>query len=191
MAKRKQRREQKTKLQGIPKRAPGRPSKYKPEFVAQAQKLCELGATDREIAKFFGVSDDSLLRWRYLYPEFCGAMRTGKDACDDRVMHSLYHKAVGYSFDSVKIMQHEGSPLIVPYVEHVPPSDTAIAFWLKNRRPNEWRDKIEHTGPEGGAIKVEIVRFSEIAKPVDPPALPNAPLELPGERGEEGGSGSA
>ena len=34
-----------------------------------------------------------------------------------------------------------------PYVEHVPPSDVACIFWLKNRRPDLWRDthQLEHT----------------------------------------------
>jgi hypothetical protein len=46
----------------------------------------------------------------------------------------------GYSYDAVKIFQVEGRPLIVPYVEHVPPDPTAMIFWLKNRRKDRWRD---------------------------------------------------
>ena len=41
----------------------GRPKKYDPEFAKQASKLCELGATDYELAKFFGVSTLTVQRW--------------------------------------------------------------------------------------------------------------------------------
>lgn len=118
----------------------GRPSKYKPEFAGQAEKLCKLGATDIEVADFFGVSDRTIYRWQADHEEFCQALKAGKDECDDRVERSLYHKAVGYTFDSEKVFQHQGEIVRAPVKEHVPPSDTAAIFWLKNRRPDQWRD---------------------------------------------------
>lgn len=50
----------------------------------------------------------------------------------------------GYSYDAVKIFQHNGKPVKVPYVEHVPPDTTACIFWLKNRKPEAWRDVKDH-----------------------------------------------
>ena len=134
----------------------GRPSKYQPEFAAQARKLCEIGATDEEMAEFFGVSVRTLYRWKLESEEFRQALKVGKDAADDRVEASLYHKAVGYTFAAVKILVHEGAPVYAPYREHVAPDTTAALFWLKNRRPDKWRDRREQvlTGPDGGAIQV-------------------------------------
>lgn len=124
----------------------GRPTDYKPEFVIQAQKLCELGATDVELADFFGVSGRTIYRWQIKYPDFCQALKTGKEAVDDRVERSLFHKAVGYTFESEKIFQHQGEIVRAATREHVPPDTTAMIFWLKNRRPHYWRDvhKVEH-----------------------------------------------
>lgn len=124
----------------------GRPSVFKTEFVEQAEKLCVLGATDAEIADFFKINVGTLYRWKGQHPQFCEALKSGKAASDDRVERSLYHKAIGYTFDAVKIMQYEGAPVIVPYKEHVPPDTTAAIFWLKNRRRNDWRDiqRVEH-----------------------------------------------
>ena len=48
-----------------------RPSKYKPEFAAQAAKLCALGATDVEIADFFEVDVRTIHRWKGEFEEFC------------------------------------------------------------------------------------------------------------------------
>jgi hypothetical protein len=137
-----------------PKHAGGRPTKYKPEFVEQAAKLCELAATDVELADFFEVTVTTLNRWKIEYPEFCASIKEGKEASDARVERSLYQRAVGYTFDAVKIMtvsegNNQGSRIEeVPYREHVPPDTTAQIFWLKNRKRADWRDKqdIEHSG---------------------------------------------
>lgn len=128
--------------------AGGRPSKYSDEFAAQATKLCELGATDWEVASFFGVTARTIYRWQTLHPEFCQALKVGKAEADERVERSLYHKANGYSFRAVKIMQDKGVVIEAPYIEHVPPDTTACIFWLKNRRPEQWREKVdlEHRG---------------------------------------------
>lgn len=134
----------------------GRPTKYSPTFVTQGQKLAEMGATDREVAEFFGISESMLYRYQHVHPEFREALKVGKEAADDRVEKALYRKAIGYSHDAVKIMQSQGAELVVPYTEHVPPDTTACIFWLKNRRRGEWRDKVdhEHAGPNGGAIAI-------------------------------------
>lgn len=119
----------------------GRPSSYKPEYAEQAIKLCRLGATDVELADFFKVDRTTIWRWSNQHEEFCNALKTGKEAADERVAHSLYHRAIGYTFDSVKIFNANGVILEAPYREHAPPDTTAAIFWLKNRRPDEWRDK--------------------------------------------------
>lgn len=142
----------------------GRPSSYKPEFAGQARKLCELGATDIEIADFFEVSDRTVYRWQIKYPEFCQALKAGKDVADDRVERALYHKATGYTFQSEKIFQHQGDIIRATTREHVPPDATSMIFWLKNRRPDQWRDKTNHelTG-ENGAPLIPIINL--IGKP--------------------------
>lgn len=129
-------------------RNPGRQSTYNPEFAAQAEKLCALGATDIEIAQFFDISDRTLYRWKLKYPELCQSLKVGKEAADERVIRSLYHKATGYTFSSEKVFQFQGEIVRAKTVEHVPPDTTACIFWLKNRRPEDWREKVdvEHSG---------------------------------------------
>jgi hypothetical protein len=76
-----------------PSNPEGRPSKYRPEYAEQAKTLCEYGATDIEIAKFFKVSGRTIYRWQIEFPEFCQALKIGKSVSDDRVERSLYHRA--------------------------------------------------------------------------------------------------
>jgi hypothetical protein len=129
----------------------GRPSKFKPEMAEQARRLCELGATDREVADFFHVSESTLNLWKLDHPGFSESLKLGKDAPDNRVEKSLYRRALGYSHEAVKIFADPktGAEQIVPFTEHYPPDTTAAIFWLKNRKPAEWRDRQELTGAEG------------------------------------------
>lgn len=134
-------------------KAKGRPSKFKEEYIEQARKLCELGLTDEELARYFEVHVATIYRWQATIPAFCEALKVGKAPADDRVERSLYHKACGYTFDSEKVFNHQGEIVRAKTVEHVPPDTTAAIFWLKNRRKDEWRDRHEHSGPGGGPIE--------------------------------------
>lgn len=147
----------------------GRPPKYKAEYAKQATKIAELGATDREIAEFFDVSDRTIRAWKLRYPGFAAALKLGKDAADDRVERALYQRAVGYSFDSVKVMQFEGVPVIVPIVEHMAPDINAAMYFLNNRRGYKWKSKVEHqvdiTDNLADALKAARERAKKARKP--------------------------
>lgn len=128
----------------------GQPTKYQPAFVAQAEKLARFGATEFEIAQFFDVSLWTIRNWATAHEEFFKALKVGKEAADARVEQTLYRKATGYTFDSVKIFCNaDGDVTRVQYVEHVPPDTTSCIFWLKNRRPQEWRDTRDLTNSDG------------------------------------------
>lgn len=125
-----------------------RPSKYRPEFVEQAAKLCALGATDIEIADFFSVDVRTLHRWKGENPEFCHSLKVSKEIADNRIERSLYAKANGYEHDEVDIRVIMNDIVKTPIRKFYPPDTTACIFWLKNRQPEKWRDKhdVEHTG---------------------------------------------
>lgn len=120
-----------------------RPTKYKPEYVEQAAKLCALAATDQEMADFFEVNVATLNRWKSTYPEFCASIKVAKEHADERVERSLFQRATGYEQDEVKIFMPGGKdePVYAPYRAKIAPDTTACIFWLKNRRPELWRDK--------------------------------------------------
>lgn len=148
----------------------GRPSAYKAAYAKEAKKLAKLGATDAEVADFFSVDVRTIYRWKNVHSEFSQALKIGKDEADDRVRRSLYHRAVGYEQEDVKIFMPGGAdePVYAPYIAKIAPDTTAAIFWLKNRRPDEWRDKREHemSGPNGGPIETVVASPSDRLKEV-------------------------
>lgn len=137
----------------------GAPTKYDEKFIPIARKMCELGATDADIADALDVHLATIYRWKALYPEFCDAIKMGKEIPDDNVEMSLYRKAVGYHIDTVKVFNNQGEALIVPVKEYYPPDTGAIVFYLKNRRPEKWRDKqSDEVAQEQKPIEIRIVK---------------------------------
>ncbi len=122
----------------------GQPTKLTAEIKRQVALICRLGATDADLAKIFDVDERTINNWKEADPQFFQSLKTGKDIADAEIERSLFERAKGYSHAAVKIFQHEGQELIVPYTEHYPPDATSMIFWLKNRKPKEWRDRQEH-----------------------------------------------
>lgn len=128
----------------------GRLSEYNSSYVTKVLEMAERGATDFEIADSLGVSVRTLYRWKAQHDDFRQSLKIAKDVADERVIRSLYQRAIGYEQDAVKIFMPAGAdkPVIAEYVEKIAPDTTAAIFWLKNRKSDEWRDKIhkEHSG---------------------------------------------
>lgn len=72
-------------------------------------------------------------------------LENGKEVIDRQVENSLLKRALGYRYDEVT---YEDGVETKRVTKEVQPDTTAQIFWLKNRKPNEWRDKqnIEHSG---------------------------------------------
>ena len=133
----------------------GRPSKYDPDrHPIWAEGLAKLGKTDEEISTAFGISRSTLLEWKKSHPELSVALKIGKSEADTAVENSLFKRAMGYTYEELKIV-NDGER-VEKTVKQVAPDTTAQIFWLKNRKPDEWRDKVhqEVTGKDGGPVAV-------------------------------------
>lgn len=123
----------------------GRPSEFKEEYIEQAKKLCKLGATDVQIANFFGVCEKTINNWKHEYPEFLQSLRSAKSEADKEVEKSLFQRAIGYTCKDTKFATWEGDITdSQEYDKNYPPDVSACIFWLKNRDSDRWKDKREH-----------------------------------------------
>ena len=125
-----------------------RPSLFKLEYVEWAEKFAMLGATDKDLASVFEVSLSTIEAWKRDKVEFLNALKRGKMIADANVASKLFHRATGYEHPeddirTVSMGDGAGSEIVItPTVKHYPPDTTAAIFWLKNRRPDLWRDKV-------------------------------------------------
>jgi len=127
----------------------GRPTKYNKEYHSNIiYWMAKTGLTDKQMAGELGITEKTLNNWKNAHEEFLLSLKRGKEEPDSKVEDALYQRALGYSHPEDKIFNQNGVPLVVPTIKHYPPDPTAIIFWLKNRRPDKWRDKqeIEHSG---------------------------------------------
>lgn len=127
----------------------GRPTRYNKIFhPALVGALARLGKTDKEMAEELGIALKTLYNWKNTHPEFLHALKAAKEEPDDRVERSLFERALGYEHPEEKIAMDAKSGAIVRAMttKHYPPDTAAAIIWLKNRRPEKWRDKqiVEH-----------------------------------------------
>jgi len=144
--------------------------KYHPLW---ARSLSRMGLTFDEVAREFGIGRTTLRTWVQTYPDLEESLREGKGAADARVEDSLFRRAVGYEYEESKIIAEKNPALgkvtpkrVEKTTRHIPPDVTAQIFWLKNRRPDLWRDvsRMEHAG------RVEVTRNDpEIEKLIEDP----------------------
>lgn len=128
----------------------GRPTKYNPVYhIIMGESLARNGLTNEQIAEKMEVATSTMTLWMKEYPLFSDAIRKGREEPDDLVEKSLFRLATGYRHCVQKPMvvsvgNNAGSEVqIVDFEEAIAPNPTAMIFWLKNRRPEKWRDKQE------------------------------------------------
>lgn len=140
--------------------AGGRPSSFKEEYLDLAYKFALLGATDKQMAYFFDVSEVTLNAWKKEYPEFLKSLKKGKDLADAEVAKALYHRAKGYSHPEIDIKMYMGEIIETPITKHYPPDTGACMAWLKNRQPDKFRDRVD----DNGAVEKLSDTISELVK---------------------------
>lgn len=125
------------------------------EGLLQLEAWARNGLTDEQIAHNMGVSTKTLFNWKNAHLPILHALKRGKEVVDIQVENALLKRALGYSYTEVTKEaqfnpQTEQFEMIVTkeVTKEVQPDTTAQIFWLKNRKPEEWRDKkdVEHSG---------------------------------------------
>lgn len=124
-----------------------------PEGLLKIEGWARDGLVEEQIAANMGIAVSTLNVWKNSYIEISESLKRGKEVIDRQVENALLKRALGYKYEEVKTEEwedSEGNPVEkkTTTVKEVIPDTTAQIFWLKNRKPAEWRDKqnIEHSG---------------------------------------------
>lgn len=102
------------------------------------------GLTDEQIANNIGIRRPTLYDWKNKYPDISDSLKKGKEVIDRQVENALLKRALGYEYvETTKELTDLGLTVTKQVIKQVSPDTTAQIFWLKNRKPKEWRDKKE------------------------------------------------
>lgn len=111
-----------------------------PEGLLQLEAWARDGLVDEQIAHNMGIATGTLYEWKNKYPEISEALKKGKEIVDIIVENALLKRALGYQYTEVTEEDGDLGHKVKKVTKHMPPDVTAQIFWLKNRRPDKWRD---------------------------------------------------
>ena len=123
------------------------------EGLLQLESWARDGLTDEQIASNMGIGYSTLQTWKSKYQDIQDTLKRGKEVVDIQVENALLKRALGYSYDEVtreRVIDYDQSTgqVVGSHMEitktvkkEVQGDTTAQIFWLKNRRPEQWRDK--------------------------------------------------
>lgn len=128
------------KLPSKKKNKGGRPSKYLPIFVDQAYQACsQMGDDDSLLAKLFGVTVDTITKWKKRYPEFLLSVYKGKREFDTNQLEVSYLKeAMGYEYTETDIVDGPKGRTVSVHQRWARGNGSNAKNWLANRRPKDW-----------------------------------------------------
>lgn len=109
-----------------------------PDNLMLLEAWARNGLTDEQIAENMGISCSTLYDWKNKYSDISESLKRGKEVVDVLVENALFKRALGYEYKEVT--KEDGVTTKV-VTKHMPPDTTAQIFWLKNRRPDLWRDR--------------------------------------------------
>ena len=125
-----------------------------PEGLLLIEGWARDGLTEEQIAHNMGVSYSSLKNWKNEHLAILTALKKGKEVVDREVENALLKRATGFTateqvVSSRKVVEYRdgkrvkeiSEPCVVEVEKYYPPDTTADIFWLKNHKPEQWRDK--------------------------------------------------
>ena len=127
-----------------------------PEGLILIEGWARDGLTDEQIAHNMGISRSTLSKWKTEYKSISDTLKKGKEVVDYIVENALFKSACGYEYDEVtreplydgdgrKLLGSDGKQIVATtkiVTKQVSPNATSMIYWLKNRKPDKWRDRV-------------------------------------------------
>jgi hypothetical protein len=122
--------------------------KYGQRILAQAKKEIEKGLNDIQLCQALGIGSSTLYEWKQEHPEFSEVLSHARDKANTAVVNALYNRATGIKVkERHSHIRKDGKKTIKEVREiekEIPPDTEAMKFFLKNRAPEDWRDRLEN-----------------------------------------------
>ena len=122
-----------------------------PEGLIKLEGWARDGLTNEQIAHNMGITRETLNVWKNKFSDISDTLKASKEVVDFEVENALLKRALGYKTTEQKVTK-DGE--LIEVEKEYPPDVTAQIFWLKNRKPDKWKDKREEETPEGGGVTI-------------------------------------
>ena len=154
----------------------GRKNKYQTHvepYLKDIEHWCRDGRTEDEIRRRLGVAMSTFSTYKNQYPELSEVLKRGKAEADYEVEDALFKRAIGYEFEEItseRVYNERTEEWVLEETKRVlkkqAPDTTAAIFWLKNRKPQVWRDKqdVEHSGGMNNSVDLSGLSVEELRK---------------------------
>jgi hypothetical protein len=121
------------------------------------------GLTEPQICQNMGIGISTLTEWKTKFPAIAASIKKGREPVDIQVENALLRRALGYDYEeTITEVEDLGGGKTKKHVrkvtKHVPADTTAQIFWLKNRKPKQWREKME------AAVNVDVEDLSPLVE---------------------------
>lgn len=130
---------------------PNKTNKYETVIqprLSEIHKWCEEGLTNDVICERLGIAESTWYEYQKNYPVLLELVQASKAVMDTKVENALLKTALGYEYEEIKTIIEEDKngkkrTRIEKTKKYMPPNPAAQAFWLKNRKKDEWGDRKE------------------------------------------------
>lgn len=120
------------------------------------------GLTNEQIAKNMGINPSTLYDYMNKFIEISNALKKGKEVVDIEVENALLKRALGYTITLCEQkVDKDGCVHDLKKDVHVPGDITAQIFWLKNRKPKNWKDK-QNSENTSDDVNNRIIKISDL-----------------------------
>lgn len=118
----------------------GRPSIFQdPETALKIIQRYQQGATDKEVSEFIGVTEQTIRNWKLSSKQFLWATQEAKEFADGLVEIAAFKRAVGFEYEE----SSQTDDKITTHKKFAPPDSQMLRYWLNNRKPKNWKERVE------------------------------------------------
>lgn len=125
--------------------------------------LKSCGVNDTLIAERLGINPSTLYTWLKTHKSFKSNYERGNLLAHAKVQRSLFNRALGYNIEETdtKVSKDQKGKIksitTTQKTKHIPGDIQAQIFWLKNRMPEFWKDKVEVEDGNGDGLATSLL----------------------------------